>query len=99
VPEIVLSVSGLVLLLVAAWAGDRSATVVSILSCLVLAACFALVLRRSARVLPGPTPSPSRPVPRRRLRRLRQADDLRRERRRAGRRAGVLRAARGDAGE
>jgi NADH-quinone oxidoreductase subunit N len=42
-PEIVLSVSGLVLLLVAAWAGDRSANVVSILACVVLAACFALV--------------------------------------------------------
>ena len=42
-PEIVLSVSGLVLLLVAAWAGDRSANLVSILSCLVFAACFALI--------------------------------------------------------
>jgi NADH-quinone oxidoreductase subunit N len=42
-PEIALSVSGLVLLLVAAWAGDRSANMVSVLSCLVLAACFALV--------------------------------------------------------
>jgi NADH-quinone oxidoreductase subunit N len=42
-PEIVLSVSGLVLLLVAAWAGDRAATVISVIGCLVLAACFALV--------------------------------------------------------
>ena len=36
-PEIVLSVSGLVLLLVAAWAGDRSANLVSIVACIVLA--------------------------------------------------------------
>jgi NADH-quinone oxidoreductase subunit N len=43
-PEIVLSVSGLVLLLVAAWAGDRSARLISILSCIVLAVCFALVV-------------------------------------------------------
>ncbi|HYD25237.1 MAG TPA: NADH-quinone oxidoreductase subunit NuoN [Croceibacterium sp.] len=43
VPEIVLSVSGLVLLLVAAWAGDGSARLISAVSCLVLAACFALV--------------------------------------------------------
>jgi NADH-quinone oxidoreductase subunit N len=42
-PEIVLSVSGLLLLLVAAWAGDRAATVISVAGCLVLAACFALV--------------------------------------------------------
>ena len=42
-PEIVLSVSGLVLLLVAAWAGDRAATAISVAGCLVLAACFALV--------------------------------------------------------
>jgi NADH-quinone oxidoreductase subunit N len=42
-PEIVLSLSGLVLLLVAAWAGDRSASLISILSCVVLGACFFLV--------------------------------------------------------
>jgi NADH-quinone oxidoreductase subunit N len=42
-PEIILSVSGLVLLLVGAWAGDRSSGLISILSCLVLAACFALI--------------------------------------------------------
>jgi NADH-quinone oxidoreductase subunit N len=42
-PEIVLSVSGLVLLLVAAWAGDRASRLVSVLACVVLGACFALV--------------------------------------------------------
>ena len=42
-PEIVLSVSGLVLLLVAAWAGDRSARLISILTAVVLGAAFALV--------------------------------------------------------
>jgi len=31
-PELILSVSGLVLLLVAAWAGDRSSTVVTVLA-------------------------------------------------------------------
>ena len=43
VPEIVLSLSGLVLLLVAAWAGDRSSSLISILSCVALGACFFLV--------------------------------------------------------
>ena len=42
VPEIVLSVSGLVLLLVAGWAGSRANRLVTILACVVLAACFAL---------------------------------------------------------
>ena len=42
-PEIVLSLSGLVLLLVAAWAGDKSSSLISVLACIVLAACFALV--------------------------------------------------------
>ena len=42
-PEIILSVSGLVLLLVAAWAGDRASTLITLLSCLVLAVCFAIV--------------------------------------------------------
>ncbi len=42
-PEIVLSLSSLVLLLVAAWAGDRAANVVTWIGCLVLAVCFALV--------------------------------------------------------
>ncbi len=43
VPEIVLSLSGLVLLLVAAWAGDRSASLISVLACIALGACFFLV--------------------------------------------------------
>ena len=42
-PEIVLSLSGLVLLLVAAWAGDRSASAISVLGCVALGACFFLV--------------------------------------------------------
>lgn len=42
-PEILLSVSGLVLLLVAAWAGDKSSQAVSILTCVALGAAFALV--------------------------------------------------------
>lgn len=43
VPEIVLSLSGLVLLLVAAWAGDKASGLVSILACIALGACFVLV--------------------------------------------------------
>src|SRR6187402_937932 len=43
VPEIVLSLSGLVLLLAAAWAGDKASSAISILACIVLGACFALV--------------------------------------------------------
>jgi len=42
-PEIVLSLSGLVLLLAAAWAGDKASSWISIASCVVLAACFAIV--------------------------------------------------------
>jgi NADH-quinone oxidoreductase subunit N len=42
-PEELLSAAGMVLLLVAAWAGDKSARVITILSCVVLAAAFALV--------------------------------------------------------
>jgi NADH-quinone oxidoreductase subunit N len=43
IPEIVLSLSGLVLLLVAAWAGDKSSSAISIAGCIVLGGCFALV--------------------------------------------------------
>jgi NADH-quinone oxidoreductase subunit N len=43
VPELLLSVSGLVLLLVAAWAGDKSARAISVLCCVVLGAAFFLV--------------------------------------------------------
>ena len=42
-PEILLSVSGLVLLLVAGWAGDKASRAITIVACLVLAACFVLV--------------------------------------------------------
>jgi len=53
-PEIVLSLSGLVLLLVAAWAGDRSASLISILSCVALGACFALVAPAVCAAASGP---------------------------------------------
>src|SRR5687768_14140547 len=43
VPEIVLSLAGLVLLLAGAWAGDRSSSLLSILVCVALGACFFLV--------------------------------------------------------
>ena len=43
VPEIVLSLSGLALLLVAAWGGDRASGAISVAACVALAACFALV--------------------------------------------------------
>jgi NADH-quinone oxidoreductase subunit N len=43
VPEIILSLSGLALLLVAAWAGDRAARLISVLACVVLGACFFIV--------------------------------------------------------
>ncbi len=42
-PEIVLSLSGLVLLLFAAWAGDKLASTISICACIALGAAFALV--------------------------------------------------------
>jgi NADH-quinone oxidoreductase subunit N len=42
VPEILLSISGLVLLLVAGWAGDKASRAITVAACLVLAACFAL---------------------------------------------------------
>ena len=42
-PEIVLSLSALLLLLVAAWVGDRASGAITVIGCIVLAACFALV--------------------------------------------------------
>jgi NADH-quinone oxidoreductase subunit N len=42
-PEIVLSLTGLVLLLVAAWAGDKASSAISIAACVALGACFFLV--------------------------------------------------------
>ena len=43
VPEIALSLSALVLLLVAAWVGDKASAAITVVGCLVLATCFALV--------------------------------------------------------
>jgi NADH-quinone oxidoreductase subunit N len=43
-PELVLSLSGLALLLVAAWAGDRAARTISVLACVALGAAFALCI-------------------------------------------------------
>jgi NADH-quinone oxidoreductase subunit N len=43
VPEIVLSLSALALLLVAAWAGDKASSAISVIGCVVLGACFFLV--------------------------------------------------------
>ena len=42
-PELVLSLSGLVLLLFAAWGGDKLASTISIATCIALGAAFALV--------------------------------------------------------
>jgi NADH-quinone oxidoreductase subunit N len=42
-PEILLSVSGLVLLLVGAWMGDRASSAISVAAAIVLGACFFLV--------------------------------------------------------
>ncbi len=42
-PEIILSVSGLVLLLVAAWVGDKASSAISIAAAVVLGLCFFLV--------------------------------------------------------
>ncbi|MGZ3264444.1 MAG: NADH-quinone oxidoreductase subunit NuoN [Croceibacterium sp.] len=41
-PEILLSVSGLVLLLVAGWVGDKASRAISVAACFVLGACFFL---------------------------------------------------------
>ncbi|AKH41677.1 NADH-quinone oxidoreductase subunit N [Altererythrobacter atlanticus] len=42
-PEILLSLSGLALLLVAAWSGDKASRTISVLACVALGACFFLV--------------------------------------------------------
>jgi len=42
-PELLLSVSGLILLLVAAWAGDKASSTISIIGCVVLGAAFFMV--------------------------------------------------------
>lgn len=38
-PEVLISISGLVLLLIAAWGGDKASRLISILAVAVLAAC------------------------------------------------------------
>ncbi|MXO65993.1 NADH-quinone oxidoreductase subunit NuoN [Altericroceibacterium endophyticum] len=53
-PEILLSISGLVLLLVAAWAGDKASRAISVASCVVLGACFFLVAPTLCAGLSGP---------------------------------------------
>jgi NADH-quinone oxidoreductase subunit N len=42
-PEVLLGISGLVLLLVAAWAGDKSSRAISVVSCVALGAAFFMV--------------------------------------------------------
>ncbi|MBO9517372.1 MAG: NADH-quinone oxidoreductase subunit NuoN [Porphyrobacter sp.] len=42
-PELILSITGLVLLLVAAWAGDKASSAISIAACVALGACFFIV--------------------------------------------------------
>jgi NADH-quinone oxidoreductase subunit N len=44
VPELVLSISALVLLLAAAWAGDKASSAISIAACFVLGACFFITI-------------------------------------------------------
>lgn len=53
-PELILSVSGLVLLLVAAWGGDKASSAMSIAACAVLGACFFLVAPTVCAGLSGP---------------------------------------------
>ena len=54
VPEIVLSLSALVLLLVAAWVGDKASAAITVVGCLVLATCFALVAPAVCAGVAGP---------------------------------------------
>ncbi len=53
-PEETLSVASLVLLLVAAWSGDKAARLISILAVAVLVACMALVVPALSNGLAGP---------------------------------------------
>src|ERR1043166_1556889 len=73
-PEDLLSIAGLLLLLVAAWGGDRQARTISIVAVAVLVACMALVAPALAadqgvvagRASPGSaaaSPAPGRPAP------------------------------------
>ncbi|BBC73017.1 NADH-quinone oxidoreductase subunit N [Altererythrobacter sp. B11] len=53
-PEIVLSVSGLALLLVAAWGGDKASRLISILACVALGGAFFLVAPSVCGAAAGP---------------------------------------------
>src|SRR5690606_31845670 len=53
-PEIILSLGGLALLLVAAWDGDQASGVISAAACALLPVCFALVARSVCAGASGP---------------------------------------------
>ena len=53
-PEEILSATGLVTLLIAAWAGDKSARAISAIGCVALAVCFALTARAVCAGAGGP---------------------------------------------
>jgi NADH-quinone oxidoreductase subunit N len=54
VPELVLSISALVLLLAAAWMGDKASQTISVIACAVLAVCFALIAPSVCAGVAGP---------------------------------------------
>src|SRR5690606_1768898 len=54
VPELVLSISSLVLLLAAAWLGDRASRTISAIACAVLAVCFVLIAPSVCAGVSGP---------------------------------------------
>jgi NADH-quinone oxidoreductase subunit N len=54
IPEIILSLAGLALLLVAAWCGDKSARALSVAACVALGAAFALTVPAVADGATGP---------------------------------------------
>jgi len=54
VPELVLSVSSLVLLLAAAWMGDKASQLISTIACVVLVVCFVLVAPSVCAGVSGP---------------------------------------------
>ena len=56
-PEILLSLSGLALLLVAAWAGDKASSWISIAACVVIGACFFMVAPSVCGAATGPDTS------------------------------------------
>jgi NADH-quinone oxidoreductase subunit N len=53
-PELILSLSGLVLLLIAAWAGDEASSAISIAACIALGTCFFLVAPAVCAGVSGP---------------------------------------------